>query len=115
MSTGDAPALSSKVPPNAPYPPSLHAIPAGVPYLPGLPQPCTVWHLVSQYLDIASVPRRSFFELLACLSQHALEREKLLELSSARGQEELWEYCCRPRRTILEVGRPVGRQMCMGC
>ncbi|XP_029329878.1 NADPH-dependent diflavin oxidoreductase 1 isoform X3 [Mus caroli] len=82
----------------------------GVPDPPGLPQPCTVWHLVSQYLDIASVPRRSFFELLACLSQHALEREKLLELSSARGQEELWEYCNRPRRTILEVGRPVGRQ-----
>ncbi|XP_021011726.1 NADPH-dependent diflavin oxidoreductase 1 isoform X2 [Mus caroli] len=75
----------------------------GVPDPPGLPQPCTVWHLVSQYLDIASVPRRSFFELLACLSQHALEREKLLELSSARGQEELWEYCNRPRRTILEV------------
>ncbi|XP_031225172.1 NADPH-dependent diflavin oxidoreductase 1 isoform X1 [Mastomys coucha] len=75
----------------------------GVPYPPGLPQPCTVWHLVSQYLDIASVPRRSFFELLACLSPHALEREKLLEFSSARGQEELWEYCNRPRRTILEV------------
>ncbi|XP_006498509.1 NADPH-dependent diflavin oxidoreductase 1 isoform X5 [Mus musculus] len=75
----------------------------GVPDPPGLPQPCTVWNLVSQYLDIASVPRRSFFELLACLSQHALEREKLLELSSARGQEELWEYCSRPRRTILEV------------
>ncbi|GAB1286053.1 NADPH-dependent diflavin oxidoreductase 1 [Apodemus speciosus] len=75
----------------------------GVPYPPGLPQPCTVWHLVSQYLDIASVPRRSFFELLACLSSHALEREKLLEFSSARGQEELWEYCNRPRRTVLEV------------
>ncbi|XP_051022488.1 NADPH-dependent diflavin oxidoreductase 1 isoform X3 [Acomys russatus] len=75
----------------------------GVPYPPGLPQPCTVWHLVSQYLDIASVPRRSFFELLACLSPHALEREKLLEFSSARGQEELWEYCNRPRRTIVEV------------
>nr|XP_021506780.1 NADPH-dependent diflavin oxidoreductase 1 isoform X3 [Meriones unguiculatus] len=74
----------------------------GVPGPPGLPQPCTVWHLVSQYLDIASVPRRSFFELLACLSPHVLEREKLLEFSSARGQEELWEYCNRPRRTILE-------------
>lgn len=68
-----------------------------------------MWHLVSQYLDIASVPRRSFFELLACLSPHALEREKLLEFSSARGQEELWEYCNRPRRTILEVGLWVGR------
>nr|XP_045015660.1 NADPH-dependent diflavin oxidoreductase 1 isoform X1 [Jaculus jaculus] len=75
----------------------------GVPCPPGLPQPCSVRHLVSQYLDIASVPRRSFFELLACLSPHELEREKLLEFSSARGQEELYEYCNRPRRTILEV------------
>lgn len=63
-----------------------------------------MWHLVSQYLDIASVPRRSFFELLACLSPHELEREKLLEFSSAAGQEALHEYCSRPRRTTLEVG-----------
>ncbi|XP_008968364.2 NADPH-dependent diflavin oxidoreductase 1 isoform X5 [Pan paniscus] len=68
-----------------------------------LPQPCSMRHLVSHYLDIASVPRRSFFELLACLSLHELEREKLLEFSSAQGQEELFEYCNRPRRTILEV------------
>lgn len=75
----------------------------GVPCPERLPQPCSVRRLVSQYLDISSVPRRSFFELLACLSPHELEREKLLELSSARGQEELCEYCTRPRRTILEV------------
>ncbi|XP_027412753.1 NADPH-dependent diflavin oxidoreductase 1 isoform X3 [Bos indicus x Bos taurus] len=68
-----------------------------------LPQPCSVRRLVSQYLDIASVPRRSFFELLACLSPHELEREKLREFGSARGQEELCEYCTRPRRTALEV------------
>ncbi|XP_036983560.2 NADPH-dependent diflavin oxidoreductase 1 isoform X1 [Artibeus jamaicensis] len=68
-----------------------------------LPQPCSLRHLVSKYLDIAGVPRRSFFELLACLSPHELEREKLLEFSSASGQEALHEYCSRPRRTILEV------------
>ncbi|ELR46958.1 NADPH-dependent diflavin oxidoreductase 1 [Bos mutus] len=73
-----------------------------------LPQPCSVRRLVSQYLDIASVPRRSFFELLACLSPHELEREKLREFGSARGQEELCEYCTRPRRTALEVGRGWG-------
>ncbi|XP_004593477.2 NADPH-dependent diflavin oxidoreductase 1 [Ochotona princeps] len=73
------------------------------PSLVGLPQPCSVRHLVSQYLDIASVPRRSFFELLACLSPHELEREKLMELASGPGQEELHEYCTRPRRTVLEV------------
>ncbi|XP_016042948.1 NADPH-dependent diflavin oxidoreductase 1 isoform X2 [Erinaceus europaeus] len=68
-----------------------------------LPQPCMLRHLVARYLDIASVPRRSFFELLACLSPHELEREKLQEFSSAQGQEDLHEYCNRPRRTILEV------------
>uniref|UniRef100_A0A8C3X116 NADPH-dependent diflavin oxidoreductase 1 n=1 Tax=Catagonus wagneri TaxID=51154 RepID=A0A8C3X116_9CETA len=75
----------------------------GVPCPERLPQPCSVRHLVSRYLDISSVPRRSFFELLAYLSPHEREREKLLELSSAQGQEELCEYCTRPRRTILEV------------
>ncbi|XP_021546645.1 NADPH-dependent diflavin oxidoreductase 1 isoform X1 [Neomonachus schauinslandi] len=76
---------------------------AGVPCPARLPQPCSVRHLVSCYLDIASVPRRSFFELLACLSPHELEREKLLHFSSPQGQEELYSYCSRPRRTILEV------------
>ncbi|XP_044776264.1 NADPH-dependent diflavin oxidoreductase 1 isoform X4 [Neomonachus schauinslandi] len=75
----------------------------GVPCPARLPQPCSVRHLVSCYLDIASVPRRSFFELLACLSPHELEREKLLHFSSPQGQEELYSYCSRPRRTILEV------------
>lgn len=75
----------------------------GVPCPARLPQPCSVRHLVSHYLDIASVPRRSFFELLACLSPHELEREKLLHFSSPQGQEELYSYCNRPRRTILEV------------
>uniref|UniRef100_A0A8C8T117 NADPH-dependent diflavin oxidoreductase 1 n=1 Tax=Pelusios castaneus TaxID=367368 RepID=A0A8C8T117_9SAUR len=68
-----------------------------------LPQPCTVRHLVTCYLDISCVPRRSFFELLSCFSPNELEREKLQEFSSAQGQEELYSYCNRPRRTILEV------------
>ncbi|XP_047685069.1 NADPH-dependent diflavin oxidoreductase 1 isoform X1 [Prionailurus viverrinus] len=75
----------------------------GVPCPTQLPQPCSVRHLVSHYLDVASVPRRSFFELLACLSPHELEREKLLQFSAPQGQEELYSYCNRPRRTVLEV------------
>ncbi|XP_072228397.1 NADPH-dependent diflavin oxidoreductase 1 [Leuresthes tenuis] len=68
-----------------------------------LPQPCTVRHLVESYLDIAAVPRRSFFELLATFATNELEREKLAEFSSAAGQEDLLSYCNRPRRTALEV------------
>nr|XP_046230937.1 NADPH-dependent diflavin oxidoreductase 1 [Scatophagus argus] len=68
-----------------------------------LPQPCTVRHLVESYLDISAVPRRSFFELLSTFATNELEREKLVEFSSAAGQEELHSYCNRPRRTALEV------------
>ncbi|XP_061581946.1 NADPH-dependent diflavin oxidoreductase 1 [Cololabis saira] len=68
-----------------------------------LPQPCSVRYLVECYLDIAAVPRRSFFELLATMASNELEAEKLLEFSSAAGQDELHSYCNRPRRTALEV------------
>uniref|UniRef100_A0A7N8WZT8 NADPH-dependent diflavin oxidoreductase 1 n=1 Tax=Mastacembelus armatus TaxID=205130 RepID=A0A7N8WZT8_9TELE len=68
-----------------------------------LPQPCTVRHLVESYLDIAAVPRRSFFELLSTFATNELERDKLLEFSSAAGQNELHSYCNQPRRTALEV------------
>ncbi|XP_018523345.1 NADPH-dependent diflavin oxidoreductase 1 [Lates calcarifer] len=68
-----------------------------------LPQPCTVRHLVERYLDIAAVPRRSFFELLSTFATNELEREKLVEFSSVAGQAELHSYCNLPRRTTLEV------------
>ncbi|XP_077479486.1 NADPH-dependent diflavin oxidoreductase 1 [Stigmatopora argus] len=68
-----------------------------------LRQPRTLHYLVERYLDIAAVPRRSFFELLATFSANELELEKLNEFSSAEGQEELYVYCNRPRRTALEV------------
>lgn len=68
-----------------------------------LPQPCSVRHLVERYLDVAAVPRRSFFELLAALATNQLERDKLREFSSAAGQEDLHAYCSRPRRSALEV------------
>ncbi|XP_054612691.1 NADPH-dependent diflavin oxidoreductase 1 [Dunckerocampus dactyliophorus] len=68
-----------------------------------LRHPCTVRYLVESYLDIAAVPRRSFFELLSTFSTNELEHEKLVEFSSAEGQEELHSYCNRPRRTVLEV------------
>ncbi|KAM4697047.1 NADPH-dependent diflavin oxidoreductase 1 [Rhinophrynus dorsalis] len=63
----------------------------------------TVRQLVETYLDICCVPRRSFFELLSHFSPDEQEREKLKEFSSAGGQEELYSYCNRPRRTTLEV------------
>ncbi|XP_043951966.1 NADPH-dependent diflavin oxidoreductase 1 isoform X1 [Gambusia affinis] len=68
-----------------------------------LPQPCSVRHLVERYLDVAAVPRRSFFELLAAVATSDLERDKLLEFCSPAGRDQLQAYCDRPRRTALEV------------
>jgi len=48
-----------------------------------------------------SVPRKSFFEKFACLSDNDLEKERLIELSDVANIDDL--YCYRPKRTIIEV------------
>ncbi|XP_046844340.1 NADPH-dependent diflavin oxidoreductase 1-like isoform X2 [Xenia sp. Carnegie-2017] len=68
-----------------------------------LPQPCNVRYLVENYWDIQGVPKRYFFELLSHLTDSELEKEKLKEFTTPEGQEELYSYCYRPRRTTLEV------------
>ena len=72
-----------------------------------LPNPCLLKDCVEKLWDIQSIPGRYFFELMSHFSPNdeggATEKEKLLELSSAEGQQELYEYCNRPRRNILEV------------
>ncbi|XP_071802445.1 NADPH-dependent diflavin oxidoreductase 1-like [Asterias amurensis] len=68
-----------------------------------VPQPCTIRHLVTHLLDINSVPRRYFFELLSHFAEDELQREKFQEFASAEGQQDLFSYCNRPRRTTLEV------------
>lgn len=70
---------------------------------PGLPEFLTLRECATSYWDIQSIPRRSFFDLLWYFSKSELEREKLQEFTTAEGQEELYSYCNRPRRTILEV------------
>uniref|UniRef100_A0A803JEP3 NADPH-dependent diflavin oxidoreductase 1 n=1 Tax=Xenopus tropicalis TaxID=8364 RepID=A0A803JEP3_XENTR len=62
-----------------------------------------IGQLAERYLDLCAVPRRSFFQLLSHFAPDELEREKLREFGSAGGQEELFSYCNRPRRTLLEV------------
>ena len=63
---------------------------------------CTISDLAYS-IDLTSRPRRSFFGLLSKLSSDLLERERLAEFSSAEGQDDLFEYCYRPRKTLLEV------------
>ena len=63
----------------------------------------TLRALATSYLDICSVPRRSFFELLKHFSMDKQHVEKFTEFCTLEGQEELWDYTTRPRRTIVEV------------
>lgn len=74
-----------------------------IPLPPHLPQPCSIRQLVRDHLDIGSIPRPSFFEMLTYFAEDELEREKLLEFCSPEGQDDLFSYCNRVRRTVLEV------------
>ncbi|KAJ1680193.1 NAPDH-dependent diflavin reductase [Spiromyces aspiralis] len=68
-----------------------------------LPQKTTLRHLATHFFDIMGVPRRSFFEMVAHFSTDEDEREKCCEFASAEGQDDLHDYCTRPRRSLLEV------------
>lgn len=68
-----------------------------------LPQPCSIRKVVSEYMDIHAVPRRSFFDLFWRFSDDETEKEKLREFASTRGQFDLYGYCHQSKRTILEV------------
>jgi len=60
--------------------------------------------LLGGVLDMLSVPpRRYFFEVLARLTASEMEAERLRELSSPEGLDELHQYCTRERRSALEV------------
>lgn len=83
----------------------------GVPKNSSLPWPfrCgrtpTVREVLEQYLDIRAVPRRYFFELLSTFAADPREADRLRELASAEGLDDLLAYCNRVRRTSVEVLR----------
>ncbi|XP_058813460.1 NADPH-dependent diflavin oxidoreductase 1 [Topomyia yanbarensis] len=68
-----------------------------------LNRPLSFEILAQQYWDLSAIPRARAFAVLARTCTDELEREKLKELSSYEGQEELYAYANRPRRTILEL------------
>lgn len=65
----------------------------------------TIGDLITKYFDLHAVPKRCFFSLLWKFSDDDSEREKLKELASTTGQEELYSYCKQPKRMIIEVLR----------
>ncbi|KAG8848424.1 NAPDH-dependent diflavin reductase [Serendipita sp. 411] len=77
-----------------------HAIPSHV-----LDHPTTLREIFTSVLDISCVPRKAFFEWLVHFTSDSLEKEKFEEFTSIseEGQDDLYQYTHRVRRTILEV------------
>ncbi|KZF22812.1 riboflavin synthase domain-like protein [Xylona heveae TC161] len=69
-----------------------------------LPYPqLTLRSLLTHYLDITSIPRRSFFALAAHFTKDTMQKERLQEFANPEFTDELYDYTSRPRRSILEV------------
>lgn len=70
-----------------------------------LKRPLSLRTVATQLWDLNAIPRPRTFELLSIHSNNELEREKLLEFTTAEGQQDLFSYANRPRRTIVETLR----------
>ncbi|KAI9142100.1 hypothetical protein BKA69DRAFT_1070073 [Paraphysoderma sedebokerense] len=68
-----------------------------------LQYPTTLRDILLYHLDINAKPRRYFFSLLSHFTDNNQHKYKLKEFASAEGQEDLYEYCYRPRRTTIEI------------
>lgn len=65
----------------------------------------TFQKLCEEYFDLNAIPRRNVFTILAQLTSCEIEKEKFIEFTTPEGQEDLYNYCNRPRRNITEVLR----------
>ena len=73
-----------------------------IPHL--LPLPWfTLRSLLINHLDLNSIPRRSFFSLIAHFTDDPDHKERLQEFTKPQFLDELYDYTTRPRRSILEV------------
>lgn len=70
-----------------------------------LGKPISLYTIATQLWDINAIPRPRTFELLSLNCTNELETEKLLEFTTPEGQQDLYSYANRPRRTVLEVLR----------
>jgi sulfite reductase alpha subunit-like flavoprotein len=84
------------------FPLATHLPPPQIPFLltrPGF----TLRTLLTDYLDIMAIPRRSFFANIAQFTNDAMHKERLLEFANPEYIDEFYDYTTRPRRSILEV------------
>ena len=63
----------------------------------------TLRTLLTDYLDIMAIPRRSFFAQIAHFSSDEMHKERLLEFTVPEYVDEYYDYATRSRRSILEV------------
>lgn len=65
--------------------------------------PMSLRKLLTNSLDINSIPKRSFFAMIAHFTDDEMQKERLLEFVNPEYVDELYDYTTRPRRSILEV------------
>ncbi|ALC43443.1 CG13667 [Drosophila busckii] len=65
--------------------------------------PLTLQQAATYVWDLSAKPRQRFLEVLAKNCNDEMESEKLLELCTAEGLDDLIAYINRPRRTLLEL------------
>lgn len=70
---------------------------------PHLPDHLTLRTLLTHHLDIYGRPRRYFFHLLSFFTTSEQHSERLKELASTEGQDDLYKYCHLLKRTTFEV------------
>jgi sulfite reductase alpha subunit-like flavoprotein len=63
----------------------------------------TLRDLLTDYLDIMAIPRRSFFSQIAHFTDDPMHKERLLEFTIPEYIDEFYDYATRARRSILEV------------
>ncbi|KAK5310269.1 NAPDH-dependent diflavin reductase [Exophiala xenobiotica] len=63
----------------------------------------TLRELLTEYLDINAIPRRSFFAKISHFTNDEMQKERALEFTDPQYLDEYFDYATRPRRSILEV------------
>ena len=59
--------------------------------------------ILGTYLDICGMPQRSFFQSLATFTSNEDHKEKLIEISSAAGNDIYFNYCVKERRNYIDI------------
>lgn len=76
--------------------------PPPIPFLQDLPG-FTLRELLTNYIDIMAIPRRSFFSQVAHFTDDTMHKERLLEFTDPEYIDEYYDYATRSRRSILEI------------